>query len=236
VKRAYLGCADQMIGPSWYGYIDQWAVYLGEKGGKYLVAGASIDQESRMPDGHPRIPVWSDEKDRIVIACPSSLKLRTVEETQVALDSLMWVHLIDRDPSKFRHDLHPMDPRCAIRDMDWTSVECVVLDSLPKDTRGKAKNHNFMSTLPYGFGSMPTGFIPSLPNTMVTDPPWEVVKPRLLTIPVFDENGQIWKQWKVRESSKVVKELVAAGKISRTPDGRYYVVPEGSVTIKKNAP
>lgn len=230
--RAYTGSPEGMIGPGLYGYVDVAGLVLGEKGGRYLLASATIVQQPKDLEGNPRLPVWSDARDRIVVACPPSIRLQAVPDPGHYDESLVWVDHIERDPSRYRHDLHPMDPRCAVegtlkRLLKGKTVE---FDSVPKSLREEAKTIPF-STGAYGFGSMPTGFIP---GALRTDPPWEIRKPeRVVALPVFDEKDKTWKQWTVSETSKALQELLASGAVRRTSDGRYFLAPGASLPTLK---
>jgi hypothetical protein len=98
-----------MIGPGWFGYVDADQFLYGEKGGRFLNAWAHVFQEPLSPTGTKRLPVWSELKtDDIVVACPSDMAFRTVEDWDN--ESLIWVHKISRDPKHWRHDRHPMTP------------------------------------------------------------------------------------------------------------------------------
>ena len=98
-----------MIGPGWFGYVDVDGFWYGEKGGRFLNEWAHVFQEPHTPTGKKRLPVWSElDTDDIVVACPSDVAFRTVEDSNN--ENLVWVHKISRDPEHWRHDVHPMQP------------------------------------------------------------------------------------------------------------------------------
>jgi len=104
--RPYEGMAEVMFGPRLYGYVNVSCFCYGEKGGQYLLSTAIVSSSSHTEDGQPRLPVWSDEKDDIVVACPRSLAVEVIEESQRELNYI-WVHQVSRDPDDWRHDGHP---------------------------------------------------------------------------------------------------------------------------------
>ena len=145
--KPFVGCADMMIGSGLYGYVDQTAVHLGETGGKYLSGAASITQDSKTMDGRLRVPVWSDQDDRIVIAYPRHLVVPCISEDIQVTETLIWVHEIDRDPEMYRHDCHPMSFE-AILERSFLKAQAagdlVVIDSMSstekQEFRKKAKS------------------------------------------------------------------------------------------------
>lgn len=235
--KPFAGTADGMLGPNLYGYIHPEYVRLGEKGGKYLLGSGMIRQRARNTSGDPLLPVWSDEHDLLTVACPPSIQLKTVEEAAPNDERLVWVDRIERDPSKYRHDHHPMDAEILAekwlaklrRTFENHIQDAVVFDSIPRDKakslRDRAKN------IPFSTGMFGMGGKSVLWDGNRANPAGTSVGARV-TLPIFDEKDQTWKHWSLSSTSKILKDLEAAGKIKRTQDGRVYLADKSPLMLR----
>lgn len=111
-----------MIGPERYGYVDRQHIYLGTDGSIYIDARAGVYQDGKNSEGTLRLPLWSDENDRLLIACPQNLQcvFGIAEAPEPWKEGLVYVDDFVVDPTYWRHDAHPRSPDCSIETFSKT--------------------------------------------------------------------------------------------------------------------
>lgn len=139
--RPYNGAVDAMFGPNYYGYVDADCFRYGDRGGRFLLEGASVSQAPHTKGGLiQRLPVWSDEDDKLIVACPSWWSIPVVAEDGVN-EGFVWVHRVSQDIDHWRHDRHPMEPENLLDAVfaSWKKTGVLVFDSLSEEPVAKPK-------------------------------------------------------------------------------------------------
>lgn len=120
--KPYRGRIDGMIGPGKYGYVDRQHIYLGTDGSIYIEARAGVYQEGKNSEGTLRLPLWSDENDHVLIACPQDIQyvFGIADSPDPGEEGLVYVDDFVVDIAYWRHDVHPRSPDCSIETFSKT--------------------------------------------------------------------------------------------------------------------